>query len=147
MPTISNVQLQIQKTPLHQAPTASRTVTVNYQVTFNQAEVNARANFQVRVSLLSNDNNVLPITTFNLTAAAGPVSRTETRAFERRQLDEDTDSIIIFDPQGHPHKIPLEMPDMWRARVMVIYVPEPVFGNATNISGSVTGSWGAQGDD
>ncbi len=67
MPNISNVQLQIQKTPFQQAPTASRTVTVDSQVTFNQGEVNARANFQVRVSLLSNDNEVLPITTFNLT--------------------------------------------------------------------------------
>ena len=30
---------------------------------------------------------------------------------------------------------------------MVTYVPEPVFGNATGVSGAVSGSWGAEGND
>lgn len=147
MPTVSNVQLQIQKTPLQQAPTAARKVTVTYQLGFSQPEIDARASFQVRVSLLSFDNNTLPVTTFGLTAAPGLVSRTETHTFQRRQLDEEPDFEIIIDSQGHPHRVPSEMPDAWRARVMATYVPEPVFGNATSVSTSVNGSWGALGDD
>ena len=147
MPNVSNVQLQIQHTPTQQTPTASRDVAVNYQIGFTQAEVDARAAFQVKVSLLSNDNDALPMTSFNVTAAPGTVSRAEKKTFQRRQLDEDADFEIIWDPQGHPHRIPIEMPDSWRAKVMVTYVPEPVFGSATGVSGSVNGSWGAEGDD
>lgn len=147
MPTVSNVQLQIQKTPTQQAPTASRKVTVTYQLGFTQQEIDSRASFQVRVSLLSIDNNTLPVTTFGLTAIPGVVSRTETHTFQRRQLDEEPDFEIIFDSQGHPHRISSEMPDAWRARVMATYLPEPVFGNATSVSASVNGSWGALGDD
>ena len=147
MPTVSNVQLQIQKTPTQQTPTASRLVTVTYQLGFTQQEVDARASFQVRVSLLSIDNNTLPVTTFGLTATPGVVSRTETHTFQRRQLDEEPDFEIIFDSQGHPHRVSSEMPDAWRARVMATYLPEPVFGNATSVSASVNGSWGALGDD
>ena len=61
MPNVANVQLQIEHTPTQQTPTASRDVAVNYQIGFTQAEVDARASFQVKVSLLfSNDNNALP---------------------------------------------------------------------------------------
>jgi hypothetical protein len=147
MPNVSNVQLQIEHTPTQQPPTASRDVAVNYQIGFTQAEVDARASFQVRVSLLSNDNNVLPVTSFNLTAAPGTISRAEKKTFQRRQLDEEPDFEIIFDPQGHPHRIPSEMPDSWRARVNVTYVPDPVFGNAMGVSSAVNGSWGAEGND
>src|SRR5262245_38935471 len=59
MSTEANVQLQIEHTPTQQAPLASRDVAVDYQIGFTQAEVDARANFQVRVSLLSNGNDVL----------------------------------------------------------------------------------------
>jgi hypothetical protein len=97
--------------------------------------------------LLSIDNNTLPVATFDLTAAPGVVSRTETHTFQRRQLDEEPDFEIILDPQGHPHRVSTEMPDAWRARVMATYVPEPVFGNATNVSASVNGSWGSLGED
>src|SRR5262249_9552038 len=120
---------------------------VDYQIGFTQAEVDARANFQVRVSLLSNGNDVLPVTAFNVTAAPATVSRTERTTFRRRQLDDEPDFEIVLDPQGHPHRIPCEMADSWRARVSVIYVPEPVFGNATSVSGAVIGSWGAEGND
>ena len=147
MPNVSNVQLQIEHNPKEQAPIASRDVGVNYQIGFTQAEVDARAAFQVRVSLLSNDNNALPVTSFNLTAVPGTVSRAEKKTFQRRQLDEEPDFEIILDPQGHPHRIPSEMPDSWRARVSVTYVPEPVFGNAVGVSGAVNGSWGAEGND
>lgn len=147
MPNVSNVQLQIEHTPTQQLPTASRDVSVNYQIGFTQAEVDARAAFQVRVSLLSNDNDALPVTSFNVTAAPGTISRAEKKTFQRRQLDEDADFEIILDPQGHPHRVPIEMPDSWRARVTVSYVPEPVFGSSTGVSGSVDGSWGAEGDD
>ena len=147
MPNVSNVQLQIEHTPTQQTPTASRDVAVNYQVGFTQAEVDAKASFQVRVSLLSNDNNALPMTSFNVTAAPGTVSRAEKKTFQRRLLDEEADFEIILDGLGHPHRIPSEMPDSWRARVLVSYVPEPVFGNAMGVSGAVNGSWGAEGDD
>ena len=48
---------------------AQRSVAVSYDIGFTQAEVAARANFQVRVSLLLIHNNVLPITSFNVMAA------------------------------------------------------------------------------
>lgn len=147
MPNVSNVQLQIEHTPTQQTPTASRDVAVNYQIGFAQAEVDARASFHVNVSLLSDDNNALPVTSFNVTAAPGTVSRAERKTFRRQQLDEDGDFEIVLDPQGHPHRIPSEMPDSWRARVLVTYVPGPVFGNAMGVSGVVNGSWGAEGDD
>jgi hypothetical protein len=148
MPNVSSVQLQIEHIPTPQTPTASRDVTVNYQVGFTQAEVDAQANFQVKVSLLSNDNdNVLPVTLYNLTAASSPVSRTEKKTFQRQQLDEQPDFEIIIDSQGHRHRVPSEMPDSWRARVQVTFVPGTVFGNAMGDSGAVNGSWGAQGHD
>jgi len=148
MPNVSSVQLQIEHTPTQQTPTASRDVTVNYQVGFTQPEVDARANFQVKVSLLSNDNNnVLPVTVFNLTAASSPVLRTEKKTFQRQKLDEEPDFEIIIDSQGHPHRVPSEMPDSWRARVQLTFVPGTVFGNAMGDSGAVNGSWGAQGHD
>jgi len=147
MPNVSNVQLQIAHTTTQQAPTAQRNVAVSYDIGFTPAEVEARANFQVRVSLLSIDNNVLPVTSFNVTAAPGTLSRAEQTRFQRRQLDEEPDFEIVFDSQGHPHRVASEMPDSWRARVAVTYVPEPVFGNATGVSASVNGSWGAEGND
>jgi hypothetical protein len=147
MPNVSNVQLQIEHTPTQQPPLALRDVAVDYQIGFTQGEVDARANFQVRVSLLSNDNEVLPVTAFNVTAAPGTIARTERTTFQRRQLDEDPDFEIVLDPQGHPHRIPSEMPDSWRARVSVVYVPDPVFGNATGVSAAVIGSWGSEGND
>ncbi len=146
MPSISNLELTIQKTTAQQAPTASRLVTVSYQLGFTQAEINARANFQVRVSLLSNDNDSRAIRTFNLTAVTGMVSRTETTTFQRNQLDEDHDS--FFNQHAFPPIfIIVERTDVWMARVTVTYVPEQVFGNASSLSPSVTGSWGAEGDD
>jgi hypothetical protein len=148
MPNVSNVQLQIEHTPTHQTPISSRQVTVTYQVGFNPAEVAAQANFQVKVSLLSNDNNnALPVTVYNLTAASSPVLRTEKKTFQRQQLDEEPDFEIIIDSQGHPHRVPSEAPDSWRARVQVTFVPGTVFGNAMGDSGAVNGSWGAQGHD
>jgi hypothetical protein len=147
MPNVSNVQLQIQHTTTQQAPTASRNVAVNYQIGFTQPEVDARAAFQVKVSIVADDNTVLPLTSFNLTAAPGTVARTETTTFKRQQLDDNPDFEIIVDSQGHPHRVPSEMPDSWRARVLVDYVPDIAFGNATGMSASVTGSWGAQGND
>jgi len=147
MPNVANVQLQIAHTTTQQLPTAFRNVNVNYDLGFTQAEVDARANFQVRVSLLSATDDVLPVTSFNLTAVPGTLSRAEQTRFQRRQLDEEPDFEIVLDSQGHPHRIATEAPDFWRARVAVIYVPEQVFGNATGISASVEGSWGAEGDD
>jgi len=147
MPNVSNVQLQIAHLTTQQAPAAQRKVDVSYDIGFTQAEVDARANFQVRVSLLSMDNNVLPITSFNVIAAPGTLSRAEQTRFQRRQLDEEADFEIVFDSQGHPHRVASEMPDSWRARVAVIYVPETVFGNATGVSASVNGSWGPEGND
>src|SRR4051794_9678658 len=108
MPDVSNVQLQIEHTSTQQPPAASRDVAVNYQISFAQAEVDARASFQVKVSLLSNVNNLLPVTSFNLTAAPGTISRAERKTFQRRQLDEEPDFEIILDPQGHPHRVPSE---------------------------------------
>jgi hypothetical protein len=148
MPNVSNVQLQIEHTTTQQTPAASRDVTVNYQVGFTQAEVDARANFQVKVSLLSNDNDTtLPVTVFNLTAVSSPVLRTEKKTFHRQQLDEEPDFEIIIDSQGHPHRVASEMPDSWRARVLTTFVPGTVFGSAMGDSGAVNGSWGAQGHD
>jgi len=147
MPNVSNVQLQIEHTAAQQAPTASRHVAVSYQLGFTQAEVSASANFQVSVSLLSDDNNVLPVTSFNLTAARVAVSRAEKATFRRQQLDEDPDFEIIVDPQGHPHRVPSEMPDSWKARVLVTHVPGPVFGSASGVSGTIVGSWGPEGHD
>jgi len=148
MPNVSNVQLQIAHTTTQQSPTALRNVNVSYDIGFTQAEVDARANFQVRVSLLSIDNtNSLPVTAFNVIAAPGTVSRADQARFQRRQLDDDPDVEVVLDSQGHPHRIASEAPDSWRARVAVTYVPEQVFGNATGLSASVTGSWGAEGHD
>jgi len=147
MPNVSNVQLQIEHKPSPHTATSSRDIAVNYQIGFTASEIDARASFQVRVSLLSQDNTVLPVSAFNLIAAPGTVARSETKTFQRRQLDEEGDFEIIFDSQGHPHRIASEMPDSWRARVMVTYLPEPVFGNATGTSASVNGSWGSLGTD
>src|SRR5262249_20871682 len=130
-----------------QAPTALRDVAVSYQIGFTQAEVDARANFQVKVSLLADDNSAIPVTSFAVTAATGTISRTEKTTFQRRQLDDEPDFEIIVDSQGHPHRVASEMPDSWRAKVTVNYVPEPAFGNATGVSGAVGGSWGAEGHD
>ena len=77
-----------------------------------------------------NEGELLAMTTHSI------LSRTRYPDFE-----------IIVDSQGHPHRVATEMPDAWRARVMATYVPEPVFGNATSVSASVNGSWGALGDD
>ena len=147
MPNISTVQLQIKHTTALQSPTAPREVAVDYNIGFTQAEVDARANFQVKVSLVSIDDNVLPVTSFNLTAAPGTVSRAERKTFQRRQLDEEPDFEIIVDSQGHPHRIPSEMPDSWRAKVTVTHLPGPTFGNASGVSADVSGSWGAEGND
>jgi hypothetical protein len=147
MPNVSNVQLQIEHTPTQQAPLAARDVAVDYQIGFTQAEVDAKATFQVSVNLLSDGNDVLPVTKFNVTAASATLSRMEKTTFRRRQLDDEPDVEIIIDSQGHRHRVPSEMPDSWRASVSVIFVPGPVFGTATGVSGVVSGSWGTEGHD
>ena len=107
MPNVSNVQLQIEHTPTQQPPTASRDVAVNYQIGFTQAEVDARASFQVKVSLLSFDNNVLPVTSFNLTAAPGTVARAEKRrssgdSLTKRLISKSSSTLRVIHIGFHP---------------------------------------------
>jgi hypothetical protein len=148
MPNVANVQLQIGHSATNLTPAAQRNVSVSYDLGFTQPEIDAKANFHVNVSLQGADDatDLLPVASFNVTAVSGTVSRTEQTHFQRRQLDEEPDVEVVFDSQGHPHRIASEEPDAWKAQVAVTYVPT-VFGNANGTSAVVGGSWGAQGHD
>jgi len=147
MPSLSNLQLTLQRNGSDLDRDSQRRVSVSFTTNFNRTEVFAHVVYRADVILRSQGDDdpnsdigsTRIIGTRIITSAATQVQTTITTSLHREDLNEDPDYIT-------PNReVPAEMrDDEWVAEVRL--TPH-VFPTVTSHSATVIGSWGLLGQD